>query len=366
MKKLITLLLSAALLGWQFLGAQAPSEANCHYIQASELTMTGKLFPDTPNPYHRIDTVAHKGFTERENLQVRMSSGLGIAFRTDSPWIRIRAKYGYIDHPTGTMPIAAKGFDLYIQKDGKWLWAAAAARPDGREEEPFTIVQNMDGSMHECLLYLPLLSELYSLEIGVLNGKTIEAIPNPFRGRVAIFGSSFTHGISCSRAGMTYPAQFSRATGIQFLSIACSGNCKLQPYYADALAAADADAFVFDSFSNPTIAEIEERLFPFIEKLQAAHPGKPLIFQKTIYRESRNFSTVNEKKEADRIVVVDSLMTVACKKYPDVYYVKTTNATAPSHETSVDGTHPDSYGYTLWARSVEKPILKILRKYGIK
>ena len=34
------------------------------YKDATELTLTGKLFNDTPNPYHRVDTVRFKGFTE--------------------------------------------------------------------------------------------------------------------------------------------------------------------------------------------------------------------------------------------------------------------------------------------------------------
>lgn len=37
-----------------------------------------------------------------------------------------------------------------------------------------------------------------------------------------------------------------------------------------------------------------------------------------------------------------------------------------THETSVDGVHPGDYGYTFWARSIEKSICKILKKYGIK
>ena len=58
------------------------------YTEASSLTLTGKLFPDTPNPYHRVDTVKYKGFTKAENRQVRESSGIAVAFRTDSPSIR--------------------------------------------------------------------------------------------------------------------------------------------------------------------------------------------------------------------------------------------------------------------------------------
>ncbi|MCI6328028.1 MAG: lipase, partial [Bacteroidales bacterium] len=115
-----------------------------------------------------------------------------------------------------------------------------------------------------------------------------------------------------------------------------------------------------------TIEEIRERLFPFIEKLQGAHPGKPLIFQHTIYRERRNFDLATEKNESERMGVVDELMAEAVKRYKDVYYVTTTNATSPKHDTSVDGTHPGDHGYSLWAESIQKPILKILRKYGIR
>ena len=165
---------------------------------------------------------------------------------------------------------------------------------------------------------------------------------------------------------MNYPSQLSRATGLHILNLGCAGNCKLQPYFCDVLCATDADAFVFDAFSNPSVEQIEERLFPFIEKLQKAHPGKPLIFQRTIYRESRNFNTGSERAEKKRQDCAEKLMREAIKKYADVYYIEVTNATSPTHETSVDGTHPGDYGYTLWAESLRKPLLKILKKYGIK
>ena len=64
--------------------------------------------------------------------------------------------------------------------------------------------------------------------------------------------------------------------------------------------------------------------------------------------------------------MAENMMRMACSMYKNVYYVETTNATAPDHETSVDGTHPGDYGYQLWAKSVAKPICKILAKYGIR
>lgn len=363
MKRVITLVvLSLAVVS----AAAQKKQVNYTFTEVSSLTMVGKLMPDTPNPYHRVDTVRFKGFTKTENKQVRMSAGLAVAFKTDSKTITVKTKYLDRGFPVNTGGLAARGYDLYIKKDGKWLWAASKVTSDQKPDDNVVLLGNLDGSMRECLMYLPILSEEESIKIGTEEGSTIEAIENPFRHRIGIFGSSFTHGISTSRAGMSYPDQLSRMTGLQFLSLGCSGNCKLQPYFADVLCAADVDAFVFDSFSNPTPEQIKERLFPFIEKVQAAHPGIPMIFQQTIYRESRNFNTSSDRNEARRMEVVDSLMNIAVKKYPDVYFVRTTCATAPDHETSVDGTHPSDYGYTLWAESIRKPVTKILRKYGIK
>ena len=139
----------------------------------------------------------------------------------------------------------------------------------------------------------------------------------------------------------------------------------MQPYFGEVLCDADVDALVFDAFSNPTAQMIEERLFPFIEQIQKAHPDIPLIFQQTIYRERRNFNTLVDKSERDKQEIAEKLMKEACKKYKNVYFIQT-NATDAMHETSVDGTHPSDYGYTLWARSIEKPLLRILKKYGIK
>lgn len=342
----------------------AEAQDGFRYTEASDLTLVGKLFPDTPNPYHRVDTVKYKGFTKAENRQVRESSGISVAFRTNSQSIRIKTVFGDVENPSNTMGISANGYDLYIRRDGRWLWAGSGPR-NGRYED-VTVVGDLDGEMHECLLYLPTFREERSVKVGVTEGAVLEAIPNPFRYRIGIFGSSFTHGVSTSRGGMTYPAQFTRDTGIQLLSLGCSGNCKLQDYFGRVLAAANAEAFLFDAFSNPSRMQMRERVFPFIEQLQAAHPGKPLIFQRTIYREKRNFNTYEDEREADRLRIADSLMNIACRRYKDVYYIKTTTATSKSHEATVDGVHPDNYGYSLWAGSIEKPVLRILRKYGIR
>lgn len=354
--------------------AVVASAQNAEYVytEAAELTLVGKLMPGkTANPYHRVDTCLYKGFTKRENLLVRMSSGMACVFRTNSRSLSILTRYGEMDDPVNTNMISARGYDLYIRKDGKWLWAASGVNSRNSLEKPLTLISGMDGQEHECLLYFPTYSEELSIQVGVESGATLEALENPFRHRIAIWGSSYTHGSSTTRAGMAYPAQFSRATGLQMLSLGCSGRCMMQDYFADVLMDVDADAFVFDTFSNPRGPMIRERLVPFIDRMMAAHPGKPLIFQQTIYREKRNFDGAEEQKEQEKMEAAAQIFQElkstreGRKKYKDVYFI-IPEACPPSHDASVDGVHPDNYGYTLWEKSIEKQIVKILRKYGIR
>lgn len=335
------------------------------YVEASDLTLIGKIHDGTPCPYHRVDTARYKGFTEKENEQVRCSAGIGVVFRTNSTRIAVCTEYGYVGFPSNTNGFSARGYDLYIRRDGKWIYAESGVSKDDGLEEPLVLIKDMDSSMKECLLYLPLYSEVKSVKIGVEDGSVIEPMENPFRHRIAVFGSSYTHGSSTSRSGMTYVAQLERNTGMHFMKLGCSGNSKLQLYFCDVLCDAHADAFLLDAFSNPTSEQIRERLFPFIEQLRSAHPGKPLIFMSTIYRESRNFNMKTDASQKDIIATSDSLMKIAVKKYPDVHYIRPV-ANSVDHNATVDGTHPDQYGYTIWAKSIEKPLLKILRKYGVK
>ncbi|MBO4447642.1 MAG: SGNH/GDSL hydrolase family protein [Bacteroidales bacterium] len=339
------------------------------FVEATDLTIAGKVFQETPNPYERMDFTRFGGWTEKDIHLLQMSSGIIVSFKTDSPVIAIKPEFTYISNcnPSG---FAARGFDLYIKKDGKWLWAGCTSYDSNKDVATETqrvrkLVEDMDNSMKECIVYLPTQSKMTSVKIAVQKGSKLEKGDVPFRHRICLHGSSFMHGVSTSRAGQTVSGFLSRATGLQFCNLGVSGDCRMQPQFASALAKADVDAFVFDSFSNGTDKTVEENLFNFIDTLTAAHPGKPLIFMHTIWRERRNFNQKQDHSETIKAAMADSLMKIAVKKYKDVYFIDS-NATAPNHDTTVDGIHPSDWGYYLWAESVRKPILKILRKYGIK
>ncbi len=334
-------------------------------VEASELNLCGKAL-DTPNPYHRVDTCVYKGFTKGENEQCRVPAGLTVLFKTDAERIGVSIQYGNVINRDAYR--SYRGFDLYIKKDGKWLWAGACTfdRDHKDADKVVEIVKAMAPGEKECLLYLPLYCELFGCQVCVPEGSTLETLESPFRNRIVFHGSSFTHGISCTRAGMSYPMQFMRKTGLQVVPLGFSGNCKMQPYFADFLEDVEADAYVFDPFSNPNIPMIRERLLPFIDRMVKAHPGKPIIIQRTIYWERENFNTESQKEFGGRRALSDSLMNIACKQYKDVYYLKPDAALHNGESSTADGVHPNDNGYSLWEASIEKPILKILKKYGIR
>ena len=346
-----------------------PKDVAYSFTEASEIGLVGKMFYDTPNPYHRIDTVKYKGMNKGENFQARNCAGLAVVFSTNSTAISVKTKWGQKYVAINTMPLSYGGYDLYIKnKKGEWVWAASGGPKPGKDEDNIVLISNMPEGEKDCILYMPNYNEVYSCKIGVTVGSYIKKLDGQFRNKIVFHGSSYTQGISISRSGMSYPMQFMRHTGMQVLAFGMSGNCKMQPYFAAVLEDVDADAYVFDAFSNPDYKMIKERLQPFIDRMIAAHPGKPLIFQQTIYREARNFCPVKDASEQAKLDMASTIFDQLLKdpKYADVYFIQTNACEKGSHEYSVDGVHPDDHGYYLWSKSIEKPILTILAKYGIK
>ena len=331
------------------------------YTDASDLTLVGRIHDGVPNMLNRIDVGKYPDLSAREVNLLKNPTGLALAFMTDSPSIDVVAK---VEEGFQMSTLRWRsGLDLYIRRDGNWLWAGVGQVSDGKSVQ---IAADMDGSMHECLLYLPLTTHLESVKVGIAEGSIIEALPYPFGGgRIMVWGSSFTQGSGTTRPGLTYSAMIQRSTGLDILNAGMGGTCFMQPSVTRVLCDADFDVFIIDAFSNGGPESMRANMFNFIETVQATHPGVPIIFQKTIYREKRNFNTamaVSEKAKSD---CADSLLNIALKKYKDIYVIQP-DATSDTHDTSYDGTHPSEYGYRLWAESILPQLRPILRRYGIR
>lgn len=336
---------------------------------ATGLTIIGKPIP-TSEPFTRIDGSVYKFNDKTIDLYAGYSTGLALLFETDSPLIKARWTTGQNNASKNMTAIVCKGLDLYIIKDGEWVFAGVGTpsmkkAPYSKHED--TIVSDMAEGTKQCLLYLPLFDEVESLEIGVQEGSSITPIENPFRHKIVVHGSSITHGASASRPGMSYAARFGRDNGFYTCNLGFSGMCKLQMEYAYYLAdIKDVDAFVFDIFSNPQADVIYENFDKFVDIIRATHPDEPMIFLQTERRETRNFSIKREASEAAKQKAAQEVVERRMKTDKNMYFISSEEFLGCEHIATVDGTHPTDLGFTYMLEAITPKIKKILRKYKIK
>ena len=356
MKRILTtLVLAVAVIGSSF--AQK-------WVDATELGIHGYTQKTDKGTYYRFDHTPYEGFNKTIVNYSMYPTGLYLVFKTDSPeisvnWENVPHRMG--DNMTG---ISQHGLDLYMKVDGKWKFAAVgriSTLPEKNSRQR-TLVKNLPEGENEFLLYLPGWCKLTKLEVGVVENATIKGIPSPFKHKVIVHGSSITHGASASRPAMNYPALLSRNLGIDFINFGFSGQCKMQPQFLEFLKSCEADAFVFDAFSNPSTKEIKERLANFVAELVEAHPGKPLIFLQTPFIDSMD--TKQYQSRVTRRDTVASMMDELTHKYKDVYFLDVRGVLG--EDGTVDGTHPTDLGFDRFVKAYQPKIAKILKKYGIK
>lgn len=338
------------------------------YVDASSLNLCGHTLKSKTNPYARFDKSRYALPNKHIASMCDYSTGVYVMFSTDSK--NLSAKWSWTKRGLGNnmTPILQRGLDLYIEKDGEWIFAGVG-RPSGNQDKTssnFKIAKNMPAGVKKCMLYLPAWCEVTELLLGVDEGAKIEAIESPFRYNILTHGSSVTHGASASRPGMTYTAKMSRMTGFNFINFGFSGECKLQPEFAKIIAETEADAYLFDAFSNPSAKEIRERLEPFIKTITEAHPDKAFIFLQTHMREDAMFNESWLKFNIERRETVRELMPQMAKKYKNVYFLDADNITSDINEGTIDGAHPTDLGFDKFIETWLPKIKKILKKHGIK
>lgn len=135
----------------------------------------------------------------------------------------------------------------------------------------------------------------------------------------------------------------------------------MEQFFAHVAAACEADAFLFDSFSNPSAQQIEERLEPFVATIRAAHPTTPLIFLQTEVRESRNFNDKIRKFEDDKRAASEAGMQRLLKQDKNIYFLNPGMPLGDDHDATVDGVHPSDLGHGRILEVIRPQIVKILK-----
>ena len=337
------------------------------YVDASTLTIINKIH-DGSKPFERLDVERYNSLTKSAKSAFRQSTGLALVFSTDSRNIYVRWSVGPRKFVANSTDIHMRGMDIYIRHEGKWTFAGVAkpeADPTVLEFES-PLVRRMGEGVKECMVYLPSYAHVNSLEIGVDNGTTINAIPSPFKHKIVFIGSSLTHGEGNPRPGLIYVSQLGRRLCVETPNLGHSGQCKLQQHFVDIVCDNEADAFVFDAFSNSTADIINERLYDFVKQIRAKHKDTPLIFLQTEKRAGAFFDLGARKRNDDQRAAAEKLMKVVCKDFKNVYFINPAFDLGTDNEGTVDGSHLTDLGIDRVLKVIEPKLRKILSRHGIK
>ncbi|WP_286592020.1 SGNH/GDSL hydrolase family protein [Sphingobacterium sp. N143] len=331
------------------------------YIAAENLTFVGKP-KKTENSYQRIDRDSTVGMPESVRKLAMNSAGIAVIFETNSPLIRAKWDLAEFKYMANMTPIGHSGLDLYCYNDGKWQFVNTGKPVKDSIHQNQLLVHNMDHSMKQFMLYLPLYNTLTSLEIGVDPGSSITAsIPKniDMKKRLVVYGSSIVQGASASRPGMAYPAILQRKLGIDVINLGFSGSAKMEMPLAEYLATVPADCFVLDCIPNPSPTEIKERGFAFIDYLRRKRPHTPIILVETVIRENGHFDQHVGTRVSEQNKAIQEVYAQLTKKgITGIHYITADELMGTDHEATIDGVHLTDLGFD----RISNKILQVVRK----
>jgi hypothetical protein len=179
---------------------------------------------------------------------------------------------------------------------------------------------------------------------------------------IVFYGTSITHGISASRAGMTHVAILGRMFDREVINLGFSGNGKMEPEVTKFVAELDPAVFVLDCLPNMTAKDIEERAETCVKTLRAAHPETPILLV-----EDRNYANNflnaarRERNETNHAAMRTVYAKLQHDKVPHLHYLKADDLLGSDGDATIDGSHPTDLGFMRQATEFQKALRKVLK-----
>jgi hypothetical protein len=275
------------------------------------------------------------------------SSGISVRFKTNSPSITFRWALGNTAPRPIMAGVAVKGLDVYAYTD-RWQFVGVCDNPES------STISGMDSVEREYMVYLPLYSEVETLDIEVSPGFRISK-GDEFRGKpIIIYGTSITQGASASRPGMSYTSILSRNLNREVINLGFSGNGFYDPIFSDYLLSCDPAVIVLDCTPNSLPDTILTNLPRLISNIRDKS-NVPILLIESITREDSYFKA----EKAEMIVNQNKALRKVYEAFNDttIYYLQ---GDLIGHEATVDGTHLTDVGMARYEEKVRAKVLDIL------
>lgn len=287
------------------------------------------------------------------------TAGGRIRFITDSPYVAVNAKMsglGKMSHMAFTGSI---GFDLYVKINGEEVYTNTYSPPTAIIDKYEGIIELGSTEKREITINMPLYSNVNELYVGLSENAVVEP-PKPYAVKkpVVYYGSSITQGGCASRPGMSYQAIVSRALDCDYVNLGFAGNAKGEDAIAKYIADMDMSAFVYDYDHNaPSVEHLEKthgRMFGIIRE---KNPDLPVLI---LSRPS--FKLTPEGKR--RLEVIKKTYDEAVRNGDKNVWLLNGGELMQTarYDGTVDGCHPNDFGFASMATALIPVIKDMLRK----
>lgn len=292
------------------------------------------------------------------------TAGGRLRFRTNSQCIAIRAVMATDYLMSHITLIGQSGFDLYHKPDGAGedLYYQSFKPPMGMRTG-YSSALTTHGRMADYTINFPLYDGVKELYIALKKDAILEA-PTPYLHQkpVVYYGSSITQGGCASRPGNSYQAILSRRLNTDHINLGFSGSGRAEPEMAKYLASLDMSVFVCDYDYNCLSEEhLWQSHMPLYRTVREANPDLPIILisAPTVLKDPENFS-------GRRKAVRATYDTAVAEGDKNVYYIDGAELFAGScwDSCTVDGAHPNDFGFYRMAMRIEQTLRPILEKLG--
>lgn len=286
------------------------------------------------------------------------TAGGRVRFSTDSPYIAIRV---LINNPS-RMPhmtlLGSVGFDMYECRGGRYRYIYSLFPPFEECEGYESLADFGVGRMRDLQINFPLYGGVTELEVGIAPGsKLLPGSDYTEKMPIVYYGSSITQGGCASRPGNSYQEMISRRLDTDYINLGFSGSAKGEEEMAKYIAGLDMRAFVYDYDHNAVDVDMLAATHKnFFEIIRRKHPDMPIIM---ISRPNFYSWEITDAKRRD--VVYKTYSDALAAGDENVFFIDGASFfDFPGGDScTVDGTHPNDFGFVKMADEIGTVIERI-------
>lgn len=303
--------------------------------------------------YRRIPEQLAEQVSENVVFLHKKTAGGRIRFRTDSPYVAIRARLTRVTRLPSMPLTSTSGFDLYA--DGAFVKAFV---PPLDLEDGYESVIDFEGhAEREITIHCPIFCGATDLYIGLDEHACVKAA-QPYKpgAPIVCYGSSITQGGNASRPGMIYENILARRLNRDFWCLGFSGSAKAEDVMIEYIKGLAMSVFIYDYDHNaPSVEHLRKTHEKMFRAIRQAQPDLPVL----ILPRPR-YTLTEEEKERFAIIEATYRNALAAGD-KNVYLIDGPSLMALcGDDGSVDGTHPNDFGFVSMADAIEPVLRQIL------